>query len=161
MFNLHEWWPISNLAPQLQVRKVSAQPLPTLCGPMDCSPPGSSVHGIFQARILEWVSIAYSRGFSNQEIEPSSLLSLALAGVFFTTSTMWEAHTSTTHTLGQCTTVFAQELCSGGPEMHLSYLWQVFSRTAEWVCQIWKKDIESLCGYLFSLLDIEYSMITW
>ena len=36
----------------------------TLCDPMNCSPPGSSVHGIFQARILEWVSISYSRGSS-------------------------------------------------------------------------------------------------
>ena len=34
----------------------------TLCNPMDCSPPGSSVHGISQARILEWVSIPFSRG---------------------------------------------------------------------------------------------------
>ena len=33
----------------------------TLCDPMDSSPPGSSVHGIFQARILEWVAISYSR----------------------------------------------------------------------------------------------------
>ena len=32
----------------------------TLCGPLDCSPPGSSVHGIFQARILQWVSISFS-----------------------------------------------------------------------------------------------------
>ena len=32
-----------------------------LCDPMDCSPPGSSVHGVFQARILEWVAIPYSR----------------------------------------------------------------------------------------------------
>ena len=32
--------------------------------PMDCSPPGSSVHGIFQVRILEWVAMAFSRGFS-------------------------------------------------------------------------------------------------
>jgi len=32
-----------------------AQSCPTLCNPMDCSPPGSSVHGIFQARILEWL----------------------------------------------------------------------------------------------------------
>ena len=37
---------------------------PTLCDPMDCSPPGSSVHGIFQARILEWVAIPFSRGSS-------------------------------------------------------------------------------------------------
>ena len=36
----------------------------TLCDTMDCSPPGSSVHGIFQARILEWVAIAFSRGYS-------------------------------------------------------------------------------------------------
>ena len=36
----------------------------TLCNPMDCNPPGSSVHGIFQARILEWVAISYTREFS-------------------------------------------------------------------------------------------------
>ena len=34
----------------------------TLCNPMDCSLPGSSVHGIFQARVLEWVAISFSRG---------------------------------------------------------------------------------------------------
>ena len=37
-----------------------AQLCPTLCDPMDCSPPGSSVHGILQARILEWVAISFS-----------------------------------------------------------------------------------------------------
>ena len=37
------------------------QSCPTLCDPMDCSLPGSSVHGIFQARILEWVAISFSR----------------------------------------------------------------------------------------------------
>ena len=36
------------------------QSCPTLCDPMDCSPPGSSVHGIFQARVLEWGAIAFS-----------------------------------------------------------------------------------------------------
>ena len=36
----------------------------TLCDPMDCSPPGSSVQGILQARILEWVTSSYSRGSS-------------------------------------------------------------------------------------------------
>ena len=38
----------------------SLQSCPTLCDPMDCSPPGSSVHGIFQARVLEWGAIAFS-----------------------------------------------------------------------------------------------------
>ena len=41
-----------------------AQPCPTLCDPVDCSLPGSSVRGIFQARVLEWVSISFSRGSS-------------------------------------------------------------------------------------------------
>ena len=39
-----------------------AQSCPTLCDPMDCSPPGSSVHGILQVRILEQVAISFSRG---------------------------------------------------------------------------------------------------
>ena len=39
---------------------------PTLCNPLDCSPPGSSVHGILQARILEWVAISFSRGSSRR-----------------------------------------------------------------------------------------------
>ena len=38
----------------------SLQSCPTLCDPMDCSLPGSSAHGIFQARVLEWVAIAFS-----------------------------------------------------------------------------------------------------
>jgi len=41
--------------------RVGLQSCPTLCNYMDCSPPGSSVHGIFQARILEWVAISFSR----------------------------------------------------------------------------------------------------
>ena len=41
-----------------------AQSCPTLCDSMDCSLPGSSVHGIFQARVLEWVAISFSRGSS-------------------------------------------------------------------------------------------------
>ena len=49
-----------------EVKKWSevAQSCPTLCNPMDCSLPGSSVHGIFQARILEWVAISFSSGSS-------------------------------------------------------------------------------------------------
>ena len=41
-----------------------AQSCPTLCNPMDCISPGSSVHGILQARVLEWVAIPFSRGSS-------------------------------------------------------------------------------------------------
>ena len=48
------------------------------CNPMDCSPPGSSVHGILQARILEWVAMPSSRGSSQPGIELTSPESLAL-----------------------------------------------------------------------------------
>ena len=49
---------------------------------MDCSLPDLSDHRIFQARILKWVAISYSRGSSNPEIESVSLTSLALASGF-------------------------------------------------------------------------------
>ena len=48
----------------------------TLCDPTDCSPPGSSVHGILQARILEWVAISYSRG-STQPRDPTRVSCIA------------------------------------------------------------------------------------
>ena len=44
--------------------KEVAPPCPTLCDPIDCSLPGSSVHGIFQAIVLEWIAISISRGSS-------------------------------------------------------------------------------------------------
>ena len=47
---------------QMTVCVLVAESCPILCNPIDCSPPGSSVHGIFQARILEWVDISFSRG---------------------------------------------------------------------------------------------------
>ena len=48
----------------VRVHAKSLQSCPTLCDPMDCSPPDSSVHGILQARILEWVTVPSSRGSS-------------------------------------------------------------------------------------------------
>ena len=50
-----------------------AQSCPTLCDPLDCSPPGSSVHGILQARILEWVVISFSRGSSRPSVPERTL----------------------------------------------------------------------------------------
>ena len=51
-----------------------AQSCQTLCDLVDCSPPGSSVHGILQARILEWVAISFSRGiFLTQGLNPGLL----------------------------------------------------------------------------------------
>ena len=58
---------------------------PTLCDPMDCNPPGSSSHGIFQTRILELVPICYARGSSQLRDQTIYQVSPALAGRFFTT----------------------------------------------------------------------------
>ena len=59
----------------LQCMKVKsesevAQSCPTLRDPMDCSPPGSSVHGIFQARVLEWGAIAFSPDVCQDRLKP-------------------------------------------------------------------------------------------
>ena len=65
----------------------SLQSCLTLCNPIDCSPPGSSVYGILQARILELVDIPSSRGSS--QLRNLTCIS-CLAGGFFTMSTTWK-----------------------------------------------------------------------
>ena len=57
---------VTFLQAAVKMKVIVAQSCWTLCNPMDCSPPGSSVHGILQARILEWVAISFSWGSSRQ-----------------------------------------------------------------------------------------------
>ena len=57
--------------------QVLSQSCPTLCHPVDCNPPGSSVHGILQARILEWVAMLSSRDLPHPGIKPVSPAALA------------------------------------------------------------------------------------
>ena len=84
----------------LKLSRVPAKSLQlylTLGDPMDCSPPGSSVHGILRARIAEWVAMPSSRGLPDPRIEPPSLGSPALAGGFFTTSATWKTQSDATY----------------------------------------------------------------
>ena len=67
------------------VVEVRAQPCPTLCSPVDCNPPGSSVHGVFQAGILEWVAMSSSRGSSQPRDQTWVSWVSCIAGRFFTT----------------------------------------------------------------------------
>ena len=60
---------------------------PTLCNPMDCSPPGSSVHGISQVGILEWVALSCFRGSSQPKDQTHFS---CLAGGCFTTASPWK-----------------------------------------------------------------------
>ena len=73
------------------VRAKLLQSCPTLCNPMDHSPPGSSAQGILQARILEWVALPFSRDLPDPGVKPASFRSPALAGRSVTTSATWEA----------------------------------------------------------------------
>ena len=71
------------------VHAKSLQLCPTLCDPMGCSPPVSSVHGILQARILERVAIPFSRDPPNLGIEPSSLVARVLQADSLLLSHQW------------------------------------------------------------------------
>ena len=68
---------------------VCAQLCPALCDPVNCSLSGTSVHGILQATILEWVAIASSRDIPDPGTEP---MSPALAGRLFTTEPAGKPH---------------------------------------------------------------------
>ena len=71
-----------------------ARSCPTLCDSIDCSLPGSSVHGIFQAIVLEWIAISFS-GDPNPGLEPGS----PTVGRCFTVwATNWRGHQNDTHT---------------------------------------------------------------
>ena len=72
---------------QLKNVCVCAQLCPTLCNPTDYSPPGSSVHGILQARILEWVAISVSR----ESFWPRDQTQVSCTSRFFYHCTTWEA----------------------------------------------------------------------
>ena len=71
----------------LQCRKVKsesevAELCPTLSDPMDCTLPGSSVHGIFQARVLEWGAIAFSQAFrESTSNSPCDLVPITYLGI--------------------------------------------------------------------------------
>ena len=70
----------------------SSQSCPTLCNPMDCSPPGFSVHETLQARILEWIAMPSSRGHSQpRDLTSVSYVSCVGRQILYTSNT-WETH---------------------------------------------------------------------
>ena len=74
-----------------RVHAKSLQSYRTLCDPVDCSPPGSSVHGILQARILEWVAMISCRGSSRPRDGTRVFYVSCMVGLFFITSATWKA----------------------------------------------------------------------
>ena len=82
------------MAIMVMVLCLVAQSCLTLCDPMDCSLPGSSVQGILQGRILEWVAMPSSRGYSCLRDQTHVSCVSSTAGRFFTTEPR-EAPTNT------------------------------------------------------------------
>ena len=68
------------------VHAKSLQLCLTLCDPMDCSPSGSSIHGILQARILKWVAMPPLEDLPDPGTKPKCLMSPTLTGGFFITA---------------------------------------------------------------------------
>ena len=86
----HSSFSLCILAHEVKVEVLVAQSCPTLCDPLDCSPPGPSVHKICQARTLEWRAIPFLRGtsWSRDQIQVSHI-----TGRFFTIWATREAST--------------------------------------------------------------------
>ena len=113
---------------KVKVRVLVAQSCPTLCHPMDCSPPGSSVHGILQARILEWVAISFSRASSWPRVQ-----------------------TRVSHTAGRFFTFWATREAPVRIVHMYKYAWALYTWASfcvpMWPFVSWGKWHRYLCGY--------------
>ena len=106
---------------------VCPQSCLTVCDHMDCSPPGSSVCGIFQARILEWIAIFFSRDLPDTGIKLASPVAPALAGRFFTTETPGKpSNLENPFLKGSCTDSTQKTVQNYQTENHMAYRWWGF-----------------------------------
>ena len=116
------------------------QSCPTLCDPMDCSPPGSSLHRILQARTLVWVAIPFSRGFSWPRDQ--ILVSRIVVRFFTIWATSWHFKMMTFFIFAQLMRHLLTEL------LHLSSLLQMPND-----CRMVKVEFFSNFSYKSSSLD--------
>ena len=140
----------------------------------DYSLSGSSVHGILQARILEWVAMPSSRGSSCPGIKPKSLMSPALEGEFLITRAIWEAcvHVSVcVCVLEQCLlTSLGYLLCARYSKFLNSQYWQFFNQMGKAAqvekCSKWQNMDKNLglpkseVHILFSELNLSAGVLT-
>ena len=110
-------------------KELVAQSRPTLRNPMDCSAPGSSIHGIFQARILEWFAISFSRG-SSQPRDQTWVS--CTAEKLFTDWAVWDWHKN--RSTDQRNQTESQEISS------CSYGYLIFNKRGILKSIQWRKD---------------------
>ena len=138
-----------------------AQSCPTLCDPMDCSPPGSSVQEIFQARTLEWVAISFSRGSS----QPRDWTQVSYtAGRFFTDWAPREAHVNITITIHICIYTYIYIHTHTYVYILSSLSWQLMWKYKHFLIMIFKiKSFGNKVGSLTLKWEGKHciSIITW
>ena len=124
----------------------SLQSCLTLCNPMHYSLPGSSVQGIRQARILQWVQCPSPGDLPDPGIKPASLTSPSLAGGFFTTSATWEAifPIFCREKTEVCCMSMIESCGQGHPYPNLSRLFTLAIGPTEGFPQIWRKHLGCL-----------------
>ena len=123
-----EYWVFKGLSANLisGIICVCAQSYPTLHDPMDCSPPGSSLHGILQARIMEWAAISFSREPSRPK-DQTRISCVSCNGRFFTN---WATREQSfikqifNHHLQYGRSIFLQSLASSGGHRKFSKIGQ-------------------------------------
>ena len=112
---LHRW--------PVQLVFVHAQLCLTLCDPTDCTPPGSSVHGILQARIMEWVAMPFSLG-SSQHRDPTCVSTQHLKSLKI--SELYISHMAQEHSV-MCSYSASLPICgfskASGLRSLLNFLW--------------------------------------
>ena len=104
------------------VHTKSLQLCPTLCDPLDYSLPGSSVHGILQARVLEWVSVP-SRGSSQSRDRTCIFCSSYIAGRFLTAEPLGKPHVYTFSPMNLNNFHLCSSLQSVGAQFHTLFHW--------------------------------------
>ena len=117
------------------------QSCPTLCNPIVYSPPGSSVHGILQARILEWIAIPFSRGSSQTR---DWILVSCIAGRFFTISATGKS-----------------SLCSNSSNSKLLFPFSGVSFTGSKSGKEYVKAVYCHPAYLTYMQSTSYKMLGW
>ena len=127
--SLHSW---------TKVKGLVAQSCSTLCKPMDCSLPGSSVHGILQAQILEWVAMPSSRGSS----QPRDQTQVShISGRFFTVWAPRESHEYQSGTLSLLWKIFLTQESNRGLLYCRQILYQLSYQRSNGILFSAKKDM--------------------
>ena len=142
-----------------------------LCDSMDCSPPGSYVHGIFQARILEWVAISFSGGSSWPRDWTHVFCSSWFGRQFFTHCATWEAHWDSTYIpiyvvgKGWLWLIESETFCFQTAMFRvLTALWQTCSTFLQFFIncyskffRTWEREVWNVCGKKWLLGDVHPS----